>query len=191
MQMLAGRELEQLDRRPLVLAEDSGSEWPAEYCARVEIEPVQVDVRLAVAERGMSVNDQSAMIVRGGEERLPDPKQITASLLLERNAWTNTRVDEEALAVVMECGEAFEPRFMVWREVSRRCDAVGTKRRVAAVNEPLVYSVIAVGAAKQFLVVAAKCNDIDGVRCLHIQDGLDDSAAIWASINAVTEENVF
>ena len=85
----------------LRVGEDRRGQRAAKHRSGIDVETVRPQVRLAAVDRRMPVHDQSPMIATVGEERLPDPEQITVLLRVEALVGIDARMDEKAAAIVV------------------------------------------------------------------------------------------
>jgi hypothetical protein len=93
--------LENVDSVAFSGIENCRSKRASEDSAGVKIDAVWTDVGFAARKRRVTMDNEPAVVVRRGKEWLTNPKEVAASLLVERDAWANAGVDEKALSVVV------------------------------------------------------------------------------------------
>ena len=93
--------LQKTNRPGCVVVENCRGKRAAQYGCGVDVHPVRSQVRLSTPQRGMTVNDEAAVVARIGQKRLPHPQQVVPVLLIEWSGRIDAGMNEKSSAVIV------------------------------------------------------------------------------------------
>jgi hypothetical protein len=155
----------------------------------------------AVAD-GMAMNDEAAMVVRVGQERLADPAQVVRLLVLNRDAGTDTGVNKQVIAepdgvagLLQECDMRRRDRLAQHRGDPHlvHClqggggQAVAFDTGVAAKPQPVIGEArLAIEDAQQDLLVIAEQQQRLGRKAGQRANPFDDAGGVRPAVDQIT-----
>ena len=180
---------DRVDRFRLAVVEDCRRKGTIRSSARIDVAAVVAHVRhrllwIKIDRRRMTVDNVFRERSPVTKEAVADPKFRFGGLLVEGDAWTNSRVNIITEFVFVTGRERAHP-FL--RSPERGWRAQGGNGCSAAVSEKVREVPFRFRRSKhELFVIAPKADSALGLEAL---DDLKDLARVWATINVVAEKD--